>query len=157
LAFGKKRRLLSLTNLVGPAALALDCTSRAEFESRLSALADTIDVMKVEDDLLPDGLTDAQKDGSINRLSECVKARLPGEQYDRLAGSIRTLRLVRQARNAVQHSKVEGGLMSKLQALGIHDAPPHWAEAWDSIRGQTAAALMVIRSELRRWDDSQKT
>lgn len=55
----------------------------------------------------------------------------------------------------MQHSKVEGGLTSKLQALGIHDAPPRWAEAWDSIRGRTAGALMAVRTELRRWIDTE--
>jgi len=43
LSFGKRFRLLDLTTATGTASLALPCGSRAEFESRLSALADIID------------------------------------------------------------------------------------------------------------------
>lgn len=157
LAFGRRKRLLSLSTSVGSAALALDCTNRAEFETRLSALADLIDLMTVDDSLLPEGLTDEQKNGSINRLSETLLATLPASQHAALNRQIRTLRLVRQARNAMQHSKVEGGLASKLRALGIHDAPPNWRGAWDTIRAHTAEALGSIRVELHRWVDAQNT
>ncbi|GAA1025724.1 hypothetical protein GCM10009557_00770 [Virgisporangium ochraceum] len=157
LAFGRRQRLLNLSTSVGPAALALDCTNRPEFETRLSALADLIDIMKVDDSLLPTGLTDEQKNGSINRLSEALYDALPPEQHSALNNAIQKLRLVRQARNAMQHSKVDGGLTPKLRALGIHDAPPNWHDAWDTIRAHTADALGIIRHELRRWVDTQNT
>ena len=155
LAFGRKRRLLKIGTTVGPAALVLDCDNRAEFQTRLSALADLIDLITVDEDLLPAGLTDQQKDGSINRLSECLLAKLPSEHHSQINRAIQTLRLVRQARNAMQHSKVDGGLTPKLRALGIHDAPPNWHDAWDTIRAHMAEALGVIRHELRRWVDVQ--
>jgi hypothetical protein len=55
----------------------------------------------------------------------------------------------------MQHSKIEGGLTPRLRALGIHDAPPNWRTAWDTIRAHTADALTTIRVELRRWVDTQ--
>jgi hypothetical protein len=47
-------------------------------------------------------------------------------------------------------------VMATLRDLGIYDAPPNWAGAWDSIRirTQTANALTIIRKELRRWVDA---
>jgi hypothetical protein len=69
---------------------------------------------------------------------------------------MRTLHRVNQARNTIQHSSTrDGGLSGKLYELGIHDAPPNWAGAWDSIRIQTANALTIIRDELRLWVDAQ--
>ena len=53
LSFGKGFRLLDLTTAVGTASLALPCSSRAEFESRLSALVDTIDKRRGDQALLP--------------------------------------------------------------------------------------------------------
>jgi hypothetical protein len=120
-------------------------------------VADLIDLMTVDDSLLPEGLADEQKNGSINRLSETLRATLPAGQHTALDKAIQTLRLVRQARNAMQHSRVVGGLIPKLRALGIHDAPPNWRGAWDTIRAHTAEALGSIRVELRRWVDAQNT
>ena len=64
-----------------PAALVLDCANRSEFESRVSALADLIDLLKVDDELLPPGLKDHEKVGSINRLEKCLLVKLPTEQH----------------------------------------------------------------------------
>jgi hypothetical protein len=60
LSFGKRFRLLDLTTATGTASLALPCDSRAEFESRLSALADIIDKLRVDEALLPP-MTDEEK------------------------------------------------------------------------------------------------
>lgn len=43
------------------------------------------------------------------------------------------------------------GLTAKLR---IHDAPPNWAAAWDTIRVQTTHAITTIRTELRHWVDT---
>jgi hypothetical protein len=63
LAFDKTRRLVMLSTVTGPSTLSLDCATRTEFESRLSALADVIDRLSVDDDLLPAELKDQQKTG----------------------------------------------------------------------------------------------
>lgn len=68
----------------------------------------------------------------------------------------KVLMVIRQARDAVQHSITDGGgLTAKLRQLAIHDAPPNWGGAWDSIRVQTANPLTMLRNELRSWVDSQ--
>jgi hypothetical protein len=43
---------------------------------------------------------------------------------------------------------------AKLRDLGIHDAPPNWTGAWDTVRVQTANALTALRQVLREWIDS---
>jgi hypothetical protein len=153
LSFGKRLRLLDLTTAAGTASLSLPCGSRAEFESRLSALADTIDKLKVDEALLPPMADEEKKDkikGSLDALDIALRHKLPACDHARIDAAIRSLRKVRQARNAIQHGiAAEGGLTGRLRQIGIHDAPPNWEGAWNSIRAQTADALSAIRNELR--------
>lgn len=65
LAFGKTKRLVSLTTITSPAALSLGCTTRLEFESRLSALADILDKLKVDKALIPQTLPADSVQGSL--------------------------------------------------------------------------------------------
>jgi hypothetical protein len=155
LAFGKKMRLVSLTTTVSPAALSLGCSARPEFESRISSLADVLDKLRIDKSLLPPDLPEDALSGSLDAIEQCLIHRLPIGQHAPVLAAIKTLRRVRQARNAIAHGITEGGgLVSRLRELGIYDAPPNWAEAWDNIRVQTADALTVLRNELRQWVDS---
>ncbi len=153
LSFGKRFRLLDLTTATGTASLALPCGSRAEFESRLSALADIIDKLRVDEALLPPMTDEEKKDkikGSLDALDIALQHKLPARHHARIDTAIRSLRKVRQARNIIQHGiATDGGLTAKLRQIGIHDAPPNWEEAWNAIRAQAADAMSAIRSELR--------
>lgn len=155
LVFGTKRRLLSLNTVMTPAALVRDCTNRSEFEARLSALADIIDRLRVDDDLLPPNLSKEHKNGSINRLEQSLCAKLSAEQHGEVHRAITLLRRIRQTRNAMQHSAADRGFTQRLRELGIHDAPPNWEGAWATTRQRAVEALTIIRTELRRWLDSQ--
>jgi hypothetical protein len=153
LSFGKKLRLLDLTTATGVASLALPCGSRAEFEARLSALADILDKLRVDDALLPP-MTDEEKadkvKGSLDALQIALRHKLPVCHHASTDKAVQRLRQVRQARNIMQHGIAsDGGLTAKLRAIGIHDAPPNWEGAWNAIRAQTADALGAIRNELR--------
>lgn len=153
LSFGKRFRLLDLTTATGTASLALPCGSRAEFESRLSALAGIIERFRVNEALLPSMTDEEKKDkikGSLDALDMALRHKLPASHHTRIDTAIRSLRKVRQARNVIQHGvATDGGLTAKLRQIGIHDAPPNWEGAWNSIRAQAADALSAIRDELR--------
>lgn len=153
LSFGKRLRLLDLTTAAGTASLALPCDSRAEFESRLSALADIIDKFRVDDALLPP-MTEEDKaekiKGSLDGLQIALQHKLAVHHHASIDKAVRNLRRIRQARNIMQHGvTADGGLTAKLRQIGIHDAPPNWEGAWNAIRAQTADALGAIRNELR--------
>jgi len=153
LSFGSRSRLLGLTTAAGAASLALPCGSRAEFESRLSALADIIDKLKVDDALLPAMTDEEKKDkikGSLDAVDLALQHKLPARHHASIATAVQSLRMVRQVRNIVQHGiATGGGLTAKLRQIGVHDAPPDWEGAWNTIRAQTADALSTIRNELR--------
>jgi hypothetical protein len=159
LAFDQKKTpLLALSTVAAPAALSLSCATRAEFETRLSDLADLIDRIKVSDTLLrPRSQEEIKRDedllkGSLNRIIDCLHYKLPAEQHAAVDRAIRTLRTIRQARNAEQHGLTEGGgLTAKLRDLGIQDAPPNWAGAWDVVRARTVEALTALRHELMEY------
>ncbi len=153
LAFDKKKPLLSLGTVATSAALSLNCATRAEFETRLSDLADLIDRIKVDDAHLKPG-TDKAKEikGSLDALTNCLHHHLPPAHHATVDKAIKTLRTIRQARNAEQHGITEGGgLTAKLRDLGIYDAPPNWSGAWDVVRGRAVEALTNLRHELMAW------
>lgn len=153
LSFGRRYRLLDLTTATGAASLALPCGSRAEFESRLSALADIIDKLRVDEALLPPMTDEERKDkikGSLDALDIALRHKLAARHHASIDTAVRSLRKVRQARNIIQHGiATDGGLTAKLRQIGIHDAPPNWEGAWNVVRAQTADAMSAIRNELR--------
>ncbi|MEV6924016.1 hypothetical protein AB0M46_05810 [Dactylosporangium sp. NPDC051485] len=136
------------------ASLAVDCTDLEEFESRMSALADVIDQIWPSDALLPAEI-DAEKAGrSLDRLTEVLLHRLPAGQHARVEDAVSALRRVRQVRNAIQHSRVRGGLLAALRNLGVNDASPSWADTWNVVRAQTVEALKVLREELVQFSET---
>ncbi|GAB1817924.1 hypothetical protein [Herbidospora sp. RD11066] len=153
LAFDKRKPLLSLSTVTTPAALSLGCATRAEFETRISDLADLIDRIKVDDTRLRPGTDKANEiKGSLDALTNCLHHHLDTAQYPAVDKAIRTLRTIRQARNAVQHGITDGGgLTARLRDLGIHDAPPNWSGAWDVVRARAVGALTGLRHELMMY------
>ncbi|WP_405144730.1 hypothetical protein OG589_43010 [Sphaerisporangium sp. NBC_01403] len=159
LAFDRKKTpLLALSTVATPAALSLGCATRAEFETRLSDLADLIDRIKVDEALLrPRSDEEMKKDkdqlrASLNRMVDCLHHHLPATQHRAVDAAIKTLRTIRGARNAEQHGITEGGgLTAKLRELGIHDAPPNWTGAWDVVRARAVGALTSLRHELMAY------
>ncbi|WP_371781240.1 hypothetical protein [Streptosporangium subroseum] len=159
LAFDQKKKpLLALSTVATPAALSLPCATRAEFETRISDLADLIDRIKIDEKLLrPRSKEELERDedllkGSLNRMDDCLHYKLPAQQHPAIDRAIRTLRTIRQARNAEQHGITEGGgLTAKLRDLGIHDAPPNWGGAWDVVRARAVEALTAFRHELMAY------
>ena len=70
LKFGRKHKLLQLRLLTPTTDLERDCLTREEFQSRLSALADTLKSMRIDDQLLKDypKKGDITPEQSFNRL-----------------------------------------------------------------------------------------
>ena len=118
LAFGKTRRLVTLSTVTGPSTLSLVAApNRAEFESRLSALADLIDRLSVDDDLLPAGVAAETEKGSLNRLESSLKNKLSVEEHASISQAVQILRLCRQI--AMRHStaQLKAGLLSAWPPL----------------------------------------
>ncbi len=89
--FGKDKRLLSLSAMTVRRAGARLYRLHG-VESRIIALADLIDLPKVDDALLPNGLTKEEEIGGINRLEKSLPFKPPAEQHDQAKKAITMLR-----------------------------------------------------------------
>jgi hypothetical protein len=148
LAFNKER-LLSLKSAVTVTALVEPCANRKEFTAGVSALDDTVKLMTISDNLIPEAereLPAIKGDKTLNRMKSCLKSRLSdAAQFQRATNAIEILRLVNAVRVALQHSGKASDLGRALASLGIVHRP-NWADTWDQIRARTVDALSELRA-----------
>lgn len=148
LAFNKER-LLSLKSAVTVAALVEPCANRKEFTAGVSALDDTLKLMTIGDNLIPEAereLPAIKGDKTLNRMKSCLKSRLSDAvQFQRATNAIEVLRLVSAVRVALQHSGRSSDLGRALAGLGIAHRP-NWGDTWDQIRSRTVDALSELRA-----------
>jgi hypothetical protein len=145
-AFGKRQALLRLRNTTSIAKLSQVCTTRADFESQLSALADILKAMDIPDALLSE-TQKIDKDQTFMRLLDCMQVRLEESDYQEVERAVSTLRTVNEVRVALQHSGASRDLPTSLVKLGI-PYPPQWRDAWDRIRVATIEALRIVREKV---------
>jgi hypothetical protein len=148
-AFGKRHALLRLRDTTSVAKLSQPCTTRADFESQLSALADILKAMDIPDALLSK-TRELPKDQTLTRLLDCLQTRLEESDYQEVERAVSTLRTVNDVRVALQHSGASRELPTTLAKLGI-PYPPQWRDAWDRIRAATIEALRVVREKVLQY------
>jgi hypothetical protein len=148
LALGKQHRLLRLPSARTSAELATPVSSRADFDAKLSAIADVMKSWSVPDELLPEGRGDIPGDQTLTRLEVVVTSLATGdEDRARVAEAIGTLRNVNAIRRAAQHAAAAYELPPALARLGI-SYPPEWKEAWTILQWRMVWALSEIRDLL---------
>ncbi|SRR6266849_1889059 len=151
LAFGKGHPLLRLRRTEDVLTLVDPCASRGDFKSAVSVLDDLIKQMLIADDLL-DAADRAdpnnQGDKTLNRLTACIRRKLPTEAQADALEAVGTLRRVNDVRVSLQHSGSAATLGPALATLGVTE-PPDWPKAWDQIRRRTIQALVQLRKALQ--------
>jgi hypothetical protein len=150
-AFGKQRALLKLRATSNSAKLSQPCTTRADFESQLSALDDILKMMDIPDTLL-NKPEDIKKDQTFQRLLNCLQTRLEPSEYHEVERAVSSLQTVNQVRVALQHSGALHELHTAMTKLGI-PYPPQWGSAWDRIRTVTIGSLRIIREKVLKYAD----
>jgi len=153
LAF-ENRHVVRLPGAADVSVLALRCSSRDEFERRLSVLADIMKRLDVPDDLFPPGTELPEATHTHRRLELLFESKLAGEELDQVKGAISTLRRINMLRAGGQH----GGEAAKdraraADALGV-PLDERWDDAWERVRALTARALRDIGEAVRRVADS---
>jgi hypothetical protein len=140
--------------------LATPCVSQSDFESKLSALADTINSFDVRDeDLEPNHRGDHNygPGRTLARLRSALAHRASSGAVDEeglrlgLEG-IQVLQKAMALRTAFQHTG--GGAAGKLPmvfaAFGLPIPPPAPPASWNRVRGRVLRALDSIRQVLRQ-------
>jgi hypothetical protein len=136
--------------------LALPVQSRADFESRLSYLADVLKSARV-----PDGLLDARsaeelpRDASLGRLKAVLRARLSAEDLDEAIAAVAILSNVTRLRVALQHSDAEG-LPAAMARLGLEPSQD-WTNSWELLRHRILGGLTDLRRAVSVLVDRQAT
>jgi hypothetical protein len=121
-AFGKRQALLRLRDTATIAKLSQACTTRADFESQLSALADILKAMDIPDALLSK-TKEINKDHTLTRLLDCLQGRLEASDYQEVERAVSTIRTVNDVRVALQHGGASRELPTSLAKLGIPYPP----------------------------------
>jgi hypothetical protein len=142
--------------------LATTCTSQADFEVKLSALADIINSLDVADeDLAPEhresknhvkGRTLARVESAMaHRLT---KAGADAESVERVKAAVRVLRDAMDLRVGYQHTggDAAGKLPQALARFGVTYPPASGEAAWGRVQERVLGALTGLRSVLRDLD-----
>jgi hypothetical protein len=149
LVFGREHPLIRAGSLSEAAGIATPCTSKEQFESRMSDLADILDRLTVADELLAEA-DRAECTGSMNRIASCIRARMAGDAQARALAAVDRLRKIRRVRVALQHSGAAAELPRALSALGLDNLPPDWPAVWRRIVALAHQALHDLRNEVKR-------
>lgn len=137
-----KRQLFKKSSLVGAAQLALPCRSRADLESRMSALGALLSAID-----LP--LDADSKDGTLERMKKAIAVQFVGRDVSRATAAIVALQKVTRVRVALQHPAVMTELPKAFATLGLSYVPSDWERTWGQLRGKTLEALTILREEIR--------
>jgi hypothetical protein len=151
LAFG--RAILRLPGAEDVSTLAQPCSTRDEFERRLSVLADIVKRLDVPDDLLPPNGDVIGKDQTLNRLDALLRSRLGPDDAAPAATATGVLRKVNRLRVGAQHSGAQGQRAQAADALGV-PLDGRWGEAWNGVRAATVQALRDLGDAARRIADA---
>jgi len=133
--------------------LALPCSTRDEFERRLSSLADIIKLLDIPDELLPAADKLPAKSQTLVRLELLFTSRLADEDRVEVVKAIATLRSINRLRVGGQHSGAQGDRARAADTLAV-SLDGRWGEAWDRVRAVASHALRDIGNGARRIADS---
>lgn len=138
-----RRPFLKLNRSALPARLTLSVDSFEEFQSRCSALADSLDNINVT-------RAQGQRGGTVQLLEDFLSAKLGEGVTDELELALNHLRSVVAIRADQQHSKSErdGGAGGARVDLGLTRYGGDFSQQWERLRLVTVEALRVIREHL---------
>lgn len=139
-------RVLSIPEARSVAEFFGKCTSAADFQRRVAALADLLAQIDVYG-----ALTEEQRrDSQGNRVGNLVALeRLMARDYPEAEQSVKLLRLVPRARNSFPIHSRSQGLLDALRGLGVDFPTEDWAVAWNQVLRSFWTAVASIRRSVQ--------
>jgi hypothetical protein len=138
-------RLFTLHSAQRTAQLAFAAATAAEFDSRLSGLAEILRSVKH-----PEGQSGSKKQRNqpLAPFERYLLDLLPDEAHGRITQAVVVLSDVLTIRDTAQHSAAGARGAAAFNRLGLDYPASAWAEAWDRIVEVTIQSLDTIREEL---------
>jgi hypothetical protein len=137
-------KLIQLASSAAAAEVGQTCASMETFRSRMNAVADLLDSMKIDVSLLA-----SQKvDGTLNRMEDALRKQLPPPEFARAEVGLKVLRHAVTLRNALIHSDAGKKAPPAARSLGFNWPPHDWSTAWERVRDQCASAVKEIRQAI---------
>lgn len=137
-------KLINLTSSTNAAEIGQPCLSLETFRSRMNALADLLDALKIDGNLLATpGVT-----GTLNRMQDVLRARLPQAEFDRADAGILVLRNATDLRNGLHHSDAGRKMPLAARKFGLDWPPADWRRAWEHVRDHATRAVREIRQSI---------
>jgi hypothetical protein len=134
--------------------LALPVSSRADFESRVSYLADILKSARIPDALLdPKSAEELRRDASLGRLRVVLEAHLPPDAADEAIAAVVVLANASRLRVALQHAGAED-LPDAMARLGL-ESPGDWGQNWERLRYRAVSALTHLRLSITSLVDAK--
>jgi len=130
--------------------LVLTPTSPADFDSRVSVLAEVLKTLQVPG--VP-GVGGAP----LARLVPFLEQHLPPESIERISAEVAVLNAARQVRVSSQHVGGNIDLVTALRQLGIQYPITDWGAAWAQLAERVAASFNAIREEIQAAGDNPST
>jgi hypothetical protein len=128
------------------AKLAFACTTSDEFDSRISALGEVLNRIRIKDFEAYGATT---KDGGLERLSKCLISKLPSESHDRTTAAIQTLKDIVRIRAGAQHTGAAADAAKRYARLGVGYPPLNLTRAWQDLSSRAIEALDAVREEIQ--------
>lgn len=134
---------------VSPATeLGAQAATRGDFSSRISAFADVLKAIRVDDSLIDtESAKRLAQESSLGRLKLAVQKLLVSPDLDTATSALSVLQDIVRVRVALQHQHAKPDLPTALASLGIN-YPVEWDEAWEQIRHRAVEALRDLRSAI---------
>ncbi len=141
-AFGD--HLISSRRWMAFATLTTPCETGADFEAKLSALAQVMKGIEVPDELLKDGHKDLDKYGkgkSLARMRSALERGLAGDpdSYATVEKAVDVLHAANRLRAIAQHGGTE--VVAAYERFGLPYPPPPAPERWARVQSRVAQAL----------------
>lgn len=143
--FDKAQKLIQLASASPAAEIGQACSSPEEFLSRMNAIKELIDAVKIDAQLTP-GVK--ASDGTLTRLELALSANLPQLEFDRAKRGIGVLRDAVNLRNGLIHSASGQKAPAGARGFNIDWPPANWGDAWERVRDQLARAVRDIRQAI---------
>jgi hypothetical protein len=124
------------------ARLTQSCTTEAEFNSLLSALADVLG------QLVTPGRASPPQRQALEAFRDHVSPKLDTAAAERVRAAIDVLIRIRRLRVGAQHSDARPRAVKAFDALGLSFPPASWESTWTQVASLARGSLDVLREEV---------